>query len=44
MPIDCLKSSNYGESWRNSIRGYFDSRIKAGHITIFDREVAMPRV
>jgi len=44
MPIDCLKSSNYGESWRNSIRGYFDARIKAGHITIFDREIAMPRV
>jgi hypothetical protein len=41
MPIDCLKSSNYGEQWRNSIRGYFHDRIKAGNITIFDREVAM---
>jgi hypothetical protein len=44
MPIDCLKSSNYGEQWRNSIRGFFHERIRNGHITIFDREVAMPRV
>lgn len=44
MPIDCQKSINYGESWRNSIRGYFHDRIKAGHITIFEREIAMPRV
>lgn len=44
MPIDCLKSSNYGEQWRNSIRGFFQERIRNGHITVFDREVAMPRV
>jgi hypothetical protein len=42
MPIDCLKSRNYGESYRNTIRSYFHSRIQAGHITIFDREVAIP--
>jgi hypothetical protein len=42
MPIDCLKSRNYGESYRNTIRSYFHNRIQAGNITIFDREVAIP--
>ena len=36
MPIDCLKSSSYGEQWRNTIRGIFDSRIKSGAISIFN--------
>jgi len=44
MPIDCLKSSSYGEQWRNSIRGFFDSRIKSGSISIFDNGAsAIPR-
>ncbi|KAF6255047.1 hypothetical protein COO60DRAFT_1641835 [Scenedesmus sp. NREL 46B-D3] len=36
MPLDCKTSTAYGEEWRNTIRGFFASRIEAGHITIFD--------
>lgn len=41
MPIDCHKSGAYGEEWRNYIRGFFDNRIKAGAISIFDNGSAI---
>lgn len=45
MAIDCKAASSYGEQWRNSIRGYFASRIEAGHISIFNNgPAAMKRV
>jgi hypothetical protein len=43
MPIDCQRSSAYGEAWRNTIRGLFDERIKAGAITIFGDARAINR-
>jgi hypothetical protein len=36
MPLDCKTSTAYGEEWRNTIRGFFASRIEAGEITIFN--------
>lgn len=40
MPIDCQRTQAYGEMWRNTIRGLFDERIRAGHISIFgDRQI-----
>lgn len=36
MPLDCKTSTAYGEEWRNTIRGFFASRIEAGDITIFN--------
>lgn len=41
MPLDCPKARSYGELYRNTIRGFFDSRIKAGNITIFSHPQAM---
>jgi hypothetical protein len=41
MPIDCQRSSAYGEQYRNTVRGLFDERIRAGAITIFDRTPAI---
>lgn len=43
MPIDCQASSSYGESYRQSIRGWFDHRIRTGAITIFDNPPAIRR-
>jgi len=44
MPLDCLKTSTYGEQWRNTIRGLFNERIKQGSISIFDNGApAIPR-
>jgi hypothetical protein len=36
MPLDCKTSTAYGQEWRNTIRGFFASRIEAGEITIFN--------
>lgn len=41
MPLDCPKARSYGELYRNTIRGLFDSRIKAGNISIFTHPQAM---
>jgi hypothetical protein len=41
MPLDCPKARSYGELYRNTIRGFFDSRIKSGNITIFTHPQAM---
>lgn len=41
MPLDCQKARSYGELYRNTIRGFFADRIKAGHITIFSHPQAM---
>lgn len=41
MPIDCQRSSAYGESYRNTIRGLFDARIRQGAITIFENTPAI---
>ena len=42
MPLDCLKSSAYGEQWRNTIRGLFNERIKAQNISIFNNQQVIP--
>lgn len=44
MPLDCQRTSAYGESWRNTIRGLFDQRIKDGAYTIFANQPAINRV
>lgn len=43
MPLDCQHTRAYGDNWRNTIRGFFDQRIKDGAYTIFTNQPAINR-